>query len=68
MKPFLIAMIIASAVFSFMVEPIFEYAGLYTTYTWKYYYSFPIYILMALFSKWLMQVIILKQQEERDLL
>ena len=67
-KPFLIAMIIASAVFSFIVEPIFEYAGMYKTYTWKYYYSFPIYILIALFSKWMMQAIILKQKKERDLL
>lgn len=67
-QPFLVAIIIASAIFSFIVEPIFQYFGLYKIYTWKYYYSFPIYMLVGLFSKWLMQVIILKQKKERDLL
>ncbi len=66
-KHFIMAMVIASAIFSFIVEPIFHYAGIYQIFTWTYYYSFPLYILIAAFYKWLMQVIIDRQMRERSL-
>ncbi|MEN6348705.1 MAG: CBO0543 family protein [Syntrophomonas sp.] len=65
-KDYLVALTITSAVFCFIVEPILKYTGIYELYTWKYYYSFPIYILLGLFYKWLMQVIICRQKRERN--
>jgi len=63
-KGFLVAITITSAIFSFIVEPMVEYTGIYQTFAWKYYYSFPIYILMGLINKWLMQAIICRQKRE----
>lgn len=65
-KTFGIAVTIMSAIFSFIVEPILKSCGIYHLYTWKYYYSFPIYIFVGLFCKWLMQVIIHRQTRENN--
>ena len=41
---FLLAATIASAVMSFICEPLAVYIGMYRLLTWRYIYSFPIYI------------------------
>ena len=61
-KNYLVAITIASAIFCFIIEPFLRYTGIYVLYTWKYHYSFPIYILIALFCKWLMHLILLRQE------
>lgn len=50
-KTFITAMVITSAVFSFILEPLLVFAGLYQPLTWKYYYGFPIYFLIAVCTK-----------------
>ncbi|OPX88102.1 MAG: hypothetical protein A4E53_02259 [Pelotomaculum sp. PtaB.Bin104] len=62
-KLYAMMIIIASAVFSFIFEPLLVFVGIYEMYYWKYYYSFPIYILIGLFNKWLTQAVINKQNK-----
>lgn len=50
-KSFIITTVIMSAVFCFVFEPIFVLSGIYKMLTWKSYYGFPIYIFIALASK-----------------
>lgn len=42
----LIKGLILGAVASFIAEPIFELLGFYKSLNWKYYYSFPIYVIL----------------------
>ncbi len=58
-KPFIIALTIVSFVFAFILEPITEWLNIYEMYKWKHIYSFPFYIGLGLFFKWL--IIKLKQ-------
>ncbi|MEN2768479.1 CBO0543 family protein [Ornithinibacillus xuwenensis] len=46
-KSFFIALSTTSFVFSFMLEPLTMWLGIYEIYHWKYIYSFPIYILIG---------------------
>jgi hypothetical protein len=52
-KSFLYATILMAAVFCFVLEPILVWGGFYQLLKWKYYYGFPIYIIMAIFIRWL---------------
>lgn len=53
--PFLIASAIAAALLAFGFEPLAVLIGQYKLIIWKYYYSFPIYIMIAIFSKLVVQ-------------
>ncbi|OIJ13620.1 hypothetical protein BKP37_10085 [Anaerobacillus alkalilacustris] len=53
-KSFLAAMIIAASVFAFVFEPFTVWLKIYELNNWKYIYSFPIYILIGVFLKWLL--------------
>ncbi len=59
-KEFITANIIASALYSFIGEPLFSMTGIYVLLEWKHYYSFPIYPVLAIIFKlvlnWIMQV------------
>ncbi|MBU2702681.1 hypothetical protein Ga0466249_003816 [Sporomusaceae bacterium BoRhaA] len=57
-KSFFRVMAIASAFFSFIAEPLMTFLGFYQLLTWKHYYSYPIYIVLALACKWLTRIII----------
>lgn len=61
-KSFLIANLVVAAVLSFIAENILEWLGMYELFQWENYYSFPIYIIMAVSLKWLMKIILAKQQ------
>lgn len=50
-KSFIIATVIMSGIFCFILEPIFVRIGIYQMLTWKSYYGFPIYALMGIVSK-----------------
>ncbi len=56
-KRFVIASAVMSAAFCFLLEPLFVWAGVYKTLTWKSYYGFPIYILIAVITKWSVQTV-----------
>jgi len=60
-KSFFIVSVIVSGLFSFIAEPILIWLNLYSLVTWKYIYSFPIYIIMALAMKWLTKKIVSQQ-------
>ncbi len=51
-KSFVPAVIIATCLLSFVVEPALSWGKLYQLLKWKYYYSFPIYIAIALIIRW----------------
>ena len=53
-KRFTWTLIILSAIFSFIFEPFYVWAGIYEEHNWKYFYSFPVYIAIGLSLKWLM--------------
>lgn len=59
---FLVAMIIMSAVFSFCFEPFMRAMNIYEPHHWNHVYSFPIYIIIGLFVKWLVEKIRSKDQ------
>lgn len=48
---FTIVTVLMAAVFCFVFEPFFVWVGVYQPLSWKYYYGFPIYIVMALCAK-----------------
>lgn len=63
-KSYFVALIIMSIAFSFVLEPITLWLGIYEIYHWKFIYSFPIYILIGCIIKWLMQKV--KQIETNE--
>lgn len=50
-KSFIISSIVLSTIFSFVFEPIAEYLGIYLPIKWSHFYSFPIYIFLAVVIK-----------------
>jgi len=60
-KSFIAANIIISAVFTFLSEPLLMWLGLYELHGWKYIYSFPIYVAIAIVSKWFTEFFIRTQ-------
>jgi len=50
-KSFIPASVIITAVICFIIEPILAQAGLYQLLKWKYYYSFPVYLVTAICIK-----------------
>lgn len=62
-KSFIIASIIMAAGFAFIAEPAMECLGLYQQYTWQHIYSFPIYFVLAVFWKWVVDKIMVYQRD-----
>ncbi|RBW69652.1 CBO0543 family protein [Bacillus taeanensis] len=54
-KRFIFVSVITAAAFSFVFEPFFQWIGIYNTYHWKSIYSFPIYILLGVLIKGLIE-------------
>lgn len=52
-KSFFRATLIMATIFCFILEPLLVWTDFYQVLKWKYYYGFPIYILMAIFIRWL---------------
>jgi len=61
-KPFIIANIIAAAIYAFIGEPIFVMLKIYNLINWKHIYSFPIYVLLAVLLKLIVVKIMVAQQ------
>lgn len=62
-----LALTAMAALFSWVAEPILEYFGIYQVLTWKFSYSFPIYILIGISHRWLLELIlsIARKQQRR---
>lgn len=54
-RSYIKAILILSIVFSFVAEPALSYLGMYQLLKWQYYYSFPIYIVIALIHRWILE-------------
>lgn len=55
---YIIAMAAMSALFSWGAEPVLEFMGIYQLVTWKFSYSFPLYLLIAVSHRWLLERIL----------
>lgn len=66
-KRFLLAITVVAMFISFAGEPLFKLLGLYVLINWKYYYGFPIFLAMALLSKWLVDTIMAVAQKETNM-
>lgn len=53
-KSYILVLTFTSFIFSFVLEPITEWLGIYEVYRWRYVYSFPIYILLGVIFKWML--------------
>ncbi|QOR67786.1 hypothetical protein IM538_06530 [Cytobacillus suaedae] len=53
-KRFIITAILLAAFISYVAEPFFQWTGAYQTLNWKHIYSFTIYPLIAIFTKFIM--------------
>lgn len=62
-RSYLIANLIMATLFSFVAEPILVWIGIYKLYHWEYVYSLPIYVVIAVLVKWLIQAIMRVQRE-----
>ena len=60
-KDYIIAITIVSAIFTLVAEPLLVTLHMYRLFNWKYIYSFPIYIALAIFSRWLVEQFIAEQ-------
>jgi hypothetical protein len=61
-KSFFIAIVITAFTFAFILEPLLIWLGIYEVYGWHHIYSFPNYILIGVFFKWLVNK--LKQMDK----
>ena len=57
-KSFFWSLVALSAIFSFLVEPLIVNLGFYVLIKWMYPYSFIIYILVGLISRWLTKFLV----------
>lgn len=59
---YLVAMLIASVLFSFLFEPLLVWLNIYQPLHWRHIYSLPIYIVNGCFVKWLVEKIRSKER------
>lgn len=60
---FFAAMVILGAFLAFAGEPLFIWLNIYKTNGWKHIYSFPIYILLGLLVKWVVQLMLAQRSK-----
>jgi hypothetical protein len=54
-RTFIMATVLMSGIFSFILEPLLTKFGFYILVKWKYYYGFPIYIALALILRFIIE-------------
>jgi hypothetical protein len=52
-KSFFLAALAASSAISFVVEPLLAWGDFYQLINWHYLFSFPVYVALAMFTRWL---------------
>lgn len=65
-KGFIAVNTVLSAAYSFLAEPLFLQLGLYEIHGWKFIYSFPIYVAIAMACKWITIFFMNKQTALED--
>jgi hypothetical protein len=60
-KGFITSNTLISAIFSFVAEPMLVWLGFYEVHGWKFIYSFPIYVAIAIVSKWITESFVKRQ-------
>lgn len=60
-QQFIAAMVILSGLFSFIAEPALVSLNLYQLLDWQYVYSFPSYILIGIFLRWVTKFFVARQ-------
>jgi hypothetical protein len=55
---YIIAMFVMAVLFSWVAEPALEFMGIYQLLKWKPIYSFPLYLLIAVSHRWLLEWIL----------
>lgn len=61
-KRFIIILIIAALINAFVVEPFFSWTKMYRLYSWRYYYSVPLYVMKAIVARWVIELLLKSQQ------
>jgi hypothetical protein len=56
-RSFIIASVVMSLTFSFLLEPLAAWIGIYDPIHWRHIYSFPIYVAIALCLRWTVEAI-----------
>lgn len=65
---FVKASIAMSAVLSFIGEPFTQWFGIYYVFHWEHIWSFPIYVLIAIIGRWLVETLLsLKPRKQKNL-
>jgi len=57
-RGFIVANVILAAFLAFVLEPILVWLNLYLVTNWQHHYSFIIYILIAVVSRWLTNILV----------
>ncbi|WP_096201733.1 CBO0543 family protein [Bacillus sp. FJAT-45350] len=52
-RSFITVMTLTSGIFAFALEPLLIWLQIYEIHNWRYIYSFPLYIIIGVFLKWL---------------
>lgn len=65
-KDFLVIMIAVAAAYAFIGEPFLIWAKIYKMHAWKHIYSFPIYIALGIFTRYLILTLKRKQKQARS--
>ncbi|WP_240374011.1 CBO0543 family protein [Bacillus piscicola] len=65
-KPYVIILTLLAAFGAFVAEPVFSWLHIYHVITWKYSYSFPIYIAIGIGIKALTEKLAVIQQQKRQ--
>ena len=55
---YITAIAIMAALYSFIAEPALAYLGMYQVLKWQFYYSFPIYLLIGISHRWLVEKVL----------
>lgn len=56
-KTYILISLLMALTFAFILEPLAIFMNIYKPYAWKSVYSFPIYFLLSVFIKWLVDTI-----------
>lgn len=65
-KSFIRANVIMAVVLSFIAENILKWAKIYVLLKWESYYSLPIYIMIGISLRWLLGVLLKKEDQARN--
>lgn len=63
---FILATVVNALIFAFVLEPLAIFMDVYKPYAWEHIYSFPIYILLPIIIKWVVDKVYLIEVQTTD--